>query len=160
MLAASGKTDSNPKDESKLREILQRLCPEAVKACTGSALSLSFDQWAEQVLATHVKQQPQISNSHKATQSASSPSAQQSNNSHSNKANGSRSTSSSVCSSPGGGDGISTISSAGDCDKSELLKENTMLRIRIDELTQLARKTVSSNDVKCIHRHQFKKKNT
>lgn len=122
------------KDQNQMRDLFQRLCPEAVKACAGTALSVSFDQWVEQVLATHIKQQQvSTSSSHKSTQSNShSPSANQ--NSH---ANGSRSSgSSSDSTSP------SVVDTSGN-DKAELLKENSILRIRIDELTKLARKTVS-----------------
>ncbi|XP_073827305.1 SMC superfamily domain-containing protein aluminum tubes isoform X4 [Musca autumnalis] len=133
------------KDQKQLRDLLQRLCPEAVKACAGTALSVSFDQWVEQVLSTHVKQQQQqqqVSSSHKSTQSSTNNShnsppppslkQQQQNSTH---ANGSRSSSSSVSSSPGSGD------NSNDTEKSELLKENSLLRVRIDELTKLARKT-------------------
>ncbi|XP_023308549.2 kinectin isoform X1 [Lucilia cuprina] len=126
------------KDQKHMRDLLQRLCPEAVKACAGTALSVSFNQWVEQVLTTHVKQQQQqqqISSSHKSTQSNSlqSPSAPQNSHNNANSANGSRSNSSSVSTSPGGENTVS--------NNSELLKENSILRIRIDELTKLARKT-------------------
>ncbi|XP_075145878.1 SMC superfamily domain-containing protein aluminum tubes isoform X2 [Haematobia irritans] len=128
----TGHSDVNAKDQKHMRDLFQRLCPEAAKACAGTALSVPFDQWAEQVLSTHIKQQQVSSSNHKSTQSSynsHSPSATQ--NSH---ANGSRSSSSSISSSPGGGD-------SNDIDRSELLKENSILRIRIDELTKLAKKT-------------------
>ncbi|XP_061396965.1 ribosome-binding protein 1 [Musca vetustissima] len=141
--AKTGKASTDAaKDEKQLRVLLQRLCPEAVKACAGTALSVTFDQWVEQVLSTHIKQQQlqqQVSSSHKSTQSSNShnsppppPSHQNQNSAH---ANGSRSSSSSVSSSPGSGDNNN------DTEKSELLKENSILRVRIDELTKLARKT-------------------
>lgn len=53
--AVTIKPDSKS-EQKQIREILERLYPEAVKANAGSALSLSFDQWVEQVLATHIKQ--------------------------------------------------------------------------------------------------------
>ncbi|XP_058974215.1 kinectin-like isoform X2 [Musca domestica] len=137
--SASGHTDV-AKDQKQLRDLLQRLCPEAVKACAGTALSVTFDQWVEQVLSTHIKQQQQqqqVSSSHKSTQSSNnshnSPPSLNQNSTHA--ANGSRSSSSSVSSSPGSGDNNN------DTEKSELLKENSILRVRIDELTKLARKT-------------------
>lgn len=118
-----------------MRDLFQRLCPEAVKACSAAALSVSFDQWVEQVLSTHIKQQQQqVNSSHKSTQSTNSHSP--SSVPHNSHANGSRSSSSSISSSPGGDNN-------NDTDRSELLKENSILRIRIDELTTLARKTVS-----------------
>ncbi|KAM7364571.1 SMC superfamily domain-containing protein aluminum tubes isoform 2-T2 [Cochliomyia hominivorax] len=133
-----GSVAETSKDQKHMHDLLQRLCPEAVKVCSGIALSLSFNEWVEQVLTTHVKQQQQVSSSHKSTQSNNlqSPSATQ--NSHRNAANGSRSNSSSVSTSPGGGEEITILS---DSEKHNLLKENSILRIRIDELTKLARKT-------------------
>ncbi|XP_065354877.1 kinectin isoform X1 [Calliphora vicina] len=136
--ALGGGVAESGKDQKHMRDLLQRLCPEAVKACAGTALSVSFNQWIEQVLTTHVKQQQQISSSHKSTQSNSlqSPSAPQNSHNNANSANGSRSNSSSVSTSPGGENAVSSNS-----EKNELLKENSILRIRIDELTKLARKT-------------------
>uniref|UniRef100_A0A1I8QD55 Ribosome-binding protein 1 n=1 Tax=Stomoxys calcitrans TaxID=35570 RepID=A0A1I8QD55_STOCA len=135
LLSAAGKTgktvysDAGAKDQKHMRDLFQRLCPEAVKACAGTALTVPFDQWAEQVLLTYIKQQ-QVSSSHKSTQSSNSHSPSINQHSH---ANGSRSSSSSISSSPGG--------DINDMDRSELLKENSILRIQIDELTKLARKT-------------------
>lgn len=131
-----GFTDAG-KDQKQMRDLIQRLCPEAVKACAGTALSVSFNQWVEQVLTAHIKQQQQVSSSHKSTQSTNSshsPSTPQ--NSHNLNANGSRSSSSSSSNSPG-----AESSAGGNSDKTEILKENSILRIRIDELTKLARKT-------------------
>ncbi|XP_037925169.1 ribosome-binding protein 1 isoform X3 [Hermetia illucens] len=42
--------------EDRLRELLQRLFPDAVASSAGSALSLSFDQWIEQVISTHINE--------------------------------------------------------------------------------------------------------
>ena len=147
MFAATSKaTTSGGKDEKHMRDLLQRLCPEAVKACAGTALSVSFNQWVEQVLTTLIKQQQQqqqqqqVSSSHKSTQSNSlqNPSAPQNSHNNSNSANGSRRSSSSASNSPHVDNTLlSSIS------ENELLKENSILRIRIDELTRLARKTVS-----------------
>lgn len=126
-------------DQQNLRDVLQRLCPEAVKACAGTALSVSLNQWVEQVLTAHIKHQQQISSSHKSTQSNSShsPSEPQHTPNNVNNANGTRSSSSSSSIGPAG-----DSSAVNTGDKTELLKENSILRIRIDELTQLARKTV------------------
>lgn len=148
MLAVSskptlGSNEETGKNQKNMRDLLQRLCPEAVKACAGTALSVSLNQWLEEVLITHIKQlqQQQVSSSHKSTQSNSlqSPSTPQ-QNSHidANPANGSRSSSSSASNSPGGENTV-----LNNDDKHELLTENSILRIRIDELTKLARKTVS-----------------
>lgn len=147
MLAVSAKPTMGAgvdtgKDAKHMRDLLQRLCPEAVKACAGTALSVSFNEWVEQVLTTHVKQQQQqVSSSHKSTQSNSLQSPSTPQNSHKVAANGSRSTSSSVSTSPGGGEQQNSV--LNNSEKNELLKENSILRIRIDELTKLARKTVS-----------------
>lgn len=160
LLAATAKpgVSGGVADQEHMRDLLQRLCPDAVKACAGTALSVSFNQWVEQVLSTHIKQQQQVSSSHKSTQSTSSHSPSTPQNSHNNinNANGSRSSSSSTANSPGG------ESSAGSSsDPTELLKENSILRIRIDELTKLARKTVSfihknkSNDAKLQQNSAF-----
>ena len=147
MLTATSKAvTGGGKDEKHMRDLLQRLCPEAVKACAGTALSVSFNQWVEQVLTTLIKQQQQqqqqqqqVSSSHKSTQSNSlqNPSAPQNSHNNSNSANGSRRSSSSASNSPHVENALlSSIS------ENELLKENSILRIRIDELTRLARKTV------------------
>ncbi|KAL5273681.1 hypothetical protein ACFFRR_000438 [Megaselia abdita] len=48
----SGKKSS---DEQKLRQLFERICPEAVKKHANSALSSPFDQWVEQVLTTHTE---------------------------------------------------------------------------------------------------------
>lgn len=119
-------------DHRQMRDLLQRLCPDAVKVCASTALSVSFNQWLEQVLTTHFKLQ-QVSSSHKSTQSnslQSSSAPQQNSHSSRHSANSSRSTD-------------SCVKDVENSEKRELLKENSILRIRIDELTQLAKKTVS-----------------
>ncbi|XP_037891992.1 ribosome-binding protein 1 isoform X2 [Glossina fuscipes] len=123
--------------EKHLRQLLQRLYPEAVKSCAQTALSDTLEQWIEQVMTAHVsqqwqRQQAQVSSSHKSTQSSSSnhhpssPSAVQ----NSQNGNGSRSNSPSRISTAMGGNS----------DHDALLKENKLLHTRVDELLQLATK--------------------
>ncbi|KAL9871559.1 SMC superfamily domain-containing protein aluminum tubes isoform 1-T1 [Glossina fuscipes fuscipes] len=131
----------NVKDDARaekhLRQLLQRLYPEAVKSCAQTALSDTLEQWIEQVMTAHVsqqwqRQQAQVSSSHKSTQSSSSnhhpssPSAVQ----NSQNGNGSRSNSPSRISTAMGGNS----------DHDALLKENKLLHTRVDELLQLATK--------------------
>uniref|UniRef100_A0A1A9ZY43 Ribosome receptor lysine/proline rich domain-containing protein n=1 Tax=Glossina pallidipes TaxID=7398 RepID=A0A1A9ZY43_GLOPL len=125
--------------EKHMRQLFQRLYPEAVKSCAQTALSGTLEQWIEQVITVHVsqqwqRQQAQVSSSHKSTQSSSSssnhhpssPSAVQ----NSQNGNGSRSNSPSRVSTAMGGNS----------DHDALLKENKLLHTRVDELLQLATK--------------------
>uniref|UniRef100_A0A1B0GDT7 Ribosome-binding protein 1 n=1 Tax=Glossina morsitans morsitans TaxID=37546 RepID=A0A1B0GDT7_GLOMM len=125
--------------EKHMRQLFQRLYPEAVKSCAQTALSGTLEQWIEQVISVHVsqqwqRQQAQVSSSHKSTQSSSSssnhhpssPSAVQ----NSQNGNGSRSNSPSRVSTAMGGNS----------DHDALLKENKLLHTRVDELLQLATK--------------------
>ncbi|XP_017848279.1 putative uncharacterized protein DDB_G0271606 isoform X2 [Drosophila busckii] len=126
-------TSSSAKaEQQRIRELYQRLYPQAVKVHAATALNASFDEWLEQVLATYVKQQMPVipRGSHKSTQSSetansSSSSSSDHNNTHNNiSSNNSNSNSKS--------------SSA---EQEELHTQNLKLRKRNDELTQLVTKT-------------------
>lgn len=145
-----GGASSAKSEQERIRGLYQRLYPDAVKAQSGNALQASFDQWLEQVLATHVKQQQEklrqklelekpekqsSSSSHKSTQSNSSSSSSSNHNSsiHNNIISSNNSSSN------------SQSSSATVAEQQELHKQNLQLRECNDKLTQLVTKTVSRN---------------
>lgn len=131
-------TNSAKAEQQRIRELYQRLYPAAVKAHAASALNSSFEEWLQQVLATHIKQQQLAataaaiaSSSNKSTQSSNSDSSISSDhNSSHNNINSNNSNSSSKF-------------SASAAEQQELHTQNLKLRKRNDELTQLVTKTVS-----------------
>uniref|UniRef100_A0A0K8WED3 Ribosome-binding protein 1 n=1 Tax=Bactrocera latifrons TaxID=174628 RepID=A0A0K8WED3_BACLA len=139
-------------DEKHVREIFQRLYPEAVKACASTALSVSFEQWVEQVLASQLKlaavNKAGNSSSNKSTQSNTNSSSSNhtssshtNNNSHNDNLINSNNRISSNSSGDGGNSG-----NGNDVDAVELRLQNTQLRAKVDELTKLVKKTVSKNN--------------
>ncbi|XP_017463221.1 PREDICTED: rho GTPase-activating protein gacZ-like, partial [Rhagoletis zephyria] len=146
-------------EEKHIREIFQRLYPEAAKACASTALSASFEQWVEQVLATQLKlttaSKAASSSSNKSTQSSSSnssssnhtPSTHTNNNSHNDNLTNN---SNNRISNNSTGDGESSGSGGGgnDIDAVELRLQNTQLRAKVDELTKLVTKTVSQHRIR------------
>lgn len=132
-----GSASSAKSEQQRIRDLYLRLYPDAVKAQSGNALQASFDQWLEQVLTTHVKQQQdklqkQISSSNKSTQSNSSSSSNH-NSTHNNI---SSNNSSSNSQSP-------SAATSSVAEQKELQKQNLQLRECNDKLTQLVTKTVS-----------------
>jgi len=138
-----GSASSAKSEQQRIRELYQRLYPEAVKAQSGNALQASFDQWLEQVLATHVKQQQDklrqkleaekpekqsSSSSHKSTQSNNNSSSNHNNSTHNNISSNNSSSNSQ--------------SSSAAAEQQELHKQNLQLRECNDKLTQLVTKTV------------------
>lgn len=126
-----------------MREIFQRLYPEAVKVCASTALSVSFEQWVEQVLATQLKlaavNKATISSSNKSTQSnTNSSSSERTSSSHTNN-NSHRNNCISSSSSRDG----ETSGNGNDVDAVQLRLQNNQLRAKVDELTKLVKKTVS-----------------
>ena len=129
-------TTDPPKDQQQIRELFQRLYPDAVESCAGTALTLSFEQWIEQVVATCIK---------KSTTSSSNKSTQSNNNSSSNHSQTNES------SSPQGNSELEPAEhnvdrgrSEDDEDNAEVQKlrlQNAQLRANIDELTSLVKKT-------------------
>ncbi|XP_037956395.1 ribosome-binding protein 1-like [Teleopsis dalmanni] len=156
---SANSTDSSSKDQKQIRELFQRLYPEAVKASAASALSTPFDQWIEQVLTTHVKQSiskasTTTSNSNKSTQSNSTNSnSNHSNsihNSHNNNltnselgtVNNNNNENDNDNSRINNNSSSSNSSSSGDsAEVQNLHKQNAQLRSQIDELTKLVTKT-------------------
>lgn len=143
MAANGGGSASSAKSEQqRIRDLYQRLYPDAVKAQSGNALQASFDQWLEQVLATHVKQQQdklrqkldaeksekQSSSSHKSTQSSNSSSSNH-NSTHNNISSNNSS---------------SNSQSSSAAEQQELHKQNLQLRECNDKLTQLVTKTTNT----------------
>ncbi|XP_011193454.1 interaptin isoform X2 [Zeugodacus cucurbitae] len=143
-------------DEKHVREIFQRLYPEAVKASASTALSVSFEQWVEQVLATQLK----LAAANKATGSSSNKSTQSNSNSSSSNHTSSSHTNNnshndnlinsnnriSSNSSDGGSSGTGN-----DVDAVELRLQNIQLRAKVDELTKLVKKT--SNTLSALEGH-------
>lgn len=124
-------------EQQRIRELYQRLYPDAVKAHAASALSTSFEEWLQQVLATHIKQQQAAAaaaaatnSSNKSTQSNSSSSSDHNSSSHNNISSNNSNSNSKF--------------SASAAEQQELHTQNLKLRKRNDELTQLVTKTVSS----------------
>ncbi|XP_017023556.1 ribosome-binding protein 1 isoform X1 [Drosophila kikkawai] len=143
-----GSANSAKSEQERIRGLYQRLYPDAVKAQAGNALQASFDQWLEQVLTTHVKQQQEklrqklelekpgkqpSSSSHKSTQSNSSSSSSSNHNSsiHNNISSNNSSSN-------------SQSSSAAVAEQQELHKQNLQLRECNDKLTQLVTKTTNT----------------
>ncbi|XP_050316634.1 nucleoprotein TPR isoform X2 [Bactrocera neohumeralis] len=144
-------------DEKHVREIFQRLYPEAVKACASTALSVSFEQWVEQVLASQIKlaavNKAASSSSNKSTQSNTNSSnsnhtssSHTNNNSHNDNLINSNNRISSNSSGDGGSSG-----NGNDVDAVELRLQNTQLRAKVDELTKLVKKT--SNTLSALEGH-------
>uniref|UniRef100_A0A034VEN1 Ribosome-binding protein 1 n=3 Tax=Endopterygota TaxID=33392 RepID=A0A034VEN1_BACDO len=144
-------------DEKHVREIFQRLYPEAVKACASTALSVSFEQWVEQVLASQLKlaavNKAASSSSNKSTQSNTNSSnsnhtssSHTNNNSHNDNLINSNNRISSNSSGDGGSSG-----NGNDVDAVELRLQNTQLRAKVDELTKLVKKT--SNTLSALEGH-------
>jgi len=138
-----GSASSAKSEQQRIRELYQRLYPEAVKAQSGNALQASFDQWLEQVLATHVKQQQDklrqkleaekpekqsSSSSHKSTQSNNNSSSNHNNSTHNNISSNNSSSNSQ--------------SSSAAAEQQELHKQNLQLRECNDKLTQLVTKNL------------------
>ncbi|XP_023170984.2 ribosome-binding protein 1 isoform X2 [Drosophila hydei] len=129
-------TNSAKAEQQRIRDLYQRLYPAAVKAHAASALNSSFEEWLQQVLATHIKQQQlaaaaaaATNSSNKSTQSSNSDSSISSDhNSSHNNINSNNSNSSSKF-------------SASAAEQQELHTQNLKLRKRNDELTQLVTKT-------------------
>ncbi|KAH8280062.1 hypothetical protein KR018_002656, partial [Drosophila ironensis] len=136
-LNGGGTASSAKSEQQRIRDLYLRLYPDAVKAQAGSALQASFDQWLEQVLATHVKQQAEklqkqsSSSSHKSTQSNSSSSSNHNNSTHNN-----------ISSNNSSSNRQSPSADALAVEKQELHKQNLQLRECNDKLTQLVTKTV------------------
>ncbi|XP_070073931.1 interaptin isoform X2 [Drosophila takahashii] len=141
----AGSASSAKSEQQRIRDLYQRLYPEAVKAQSGNAQQASFDQWLEHVLATHVKQQQdklrqkleaekpekQSSNSsHKSTQSNNSSSSNH-NSTHNNISSNNSSSN-------------SQSSAAAAAEQQELHKQNLQLRECNDKLTQLVTKTTNT----------------
>ncbi|XP_036329895.1 ribosome-binding protein 1 isoform X2 [Rhagoletis pomonella] len=159
---ANAATTVSAFEEKHIREIFQRLYPEAAKACASTALSASFEQWVEQVLATQLKlttaSKAAGSSSNKSTQSSSSnssssnhtPSTHTNNNSHNDNLTNN---SNNRISNNSTGDGESSGSGGGgnDIDAVELRLQNTQLRAKVDELTKLVTKT--SNTLSALEGH-------
>ncbi|KQS38863.1 putative uncharacterized protein DDB_G0271606 isoform X2 [Drosophila erecta] len=138
-----GSASSAKSEQQRIRDLYQRLYPDAVKAQSGNALQASFDQWLEQVLATHVKQQQdklrqkldaeksekQSSSSHKSTQSNNSSSSNHNNSTHNNISSNNSS---------------SNSQSSSVAEQQELHKQNLQLRECNDKLTQLVTKTTNT----------------
>ncbi|KRG01328.1 ribosome-binding protein 1 isoform X2 [Drosophila mojavensis] len=121
-------------EQQRIRELYQRLYPDAVKAHAASALSTSFEEWLQQVLATHIKQQQAAAaaaaatnSSNKSTQSNSSSSSDHNSSSHNNISSNNSNSNSKF--------------SASAAEQQELHTQNLKLRKRNDELTQLVTKT-------------------
>ncbi|XP_037710677.1 putative uncharacterized protein DDB_G0271606 isoform X2 [Drosophila subpulchrella] len=140
-----GSASSAKSEQQRIRDLYQRLYPEAVKAQSGNALQASFDQWLEQVLATHVKQQQDklrhkleaekpekqsSSSSHKSTQSNNNSSSNHNNSTHNNISSNNSSSNSQ--------------SSSAAAEQQELHKQNLQLRECNDKLTQLVTKTTNT----------------
>ncbi|XP_014094021.2 kinectin isoform X2 [Bactrocera oleae] len=155
--APANTTTVSANDEKHVREIFQRLYPEAVKACASTALSVSFEQWVEQVLATQLKlaavNKVTSSSSNKSTQSNSNSSSSNhtssshtNNNSHNDNLINSNNRISSNSSGDGGSSGNDN-----DVDAVELRLQNSQLRAKVDELTKLVKKT--SNTLSALEGH-------
>ncbi|XP_012158949.1 ribosome-binding protein 1 isoform X2 [Ceratitis capitata] len=144
-------------EEKHVREIFQRLYPEAVKACASTALSASFEQWVEQVLDTQLKltapPKSPGNSSNKSTQMSSSSinnataSAHTNNSSHNDNLNNNDNR----ISTDSSGVGDSSSGSANDVDATDLRLQNTQLRAKVDELTKLVTKT--SNTLSALEGH-------
>ncbi|XP_017046949.1 putative uncharacterized protein DDB_G0271606 isoform X2 [Drosophila ficusphila] len=137
-----GSASSAKSEQQRIRDLYQRLYPDAVKAQSGNALQASFDQWLEQVLATHVKQQQdklrqKIEAEKPEKQSSSSHKSTQSNNSSSSNHNSTHNNISSNNSS-------SNSQSSSAAEQQELHKQNLQLRECNDKLTQLVTKTTNT----------------
>ncbi|XP_043651683.1 putative uncharacterized protein DDB_G0271606 isoform X2 [Drosophila teissieri] len=134
-----GSANSAKSEQQRIRDLYQRLYPDAVKAQSGNALQASFDQWLEQVLSTHVKQQQdklrqKLDAEQSEKQSSSSHKSTQSNNSSSSNHNSTHNNISSNNSS-------SNSQSSSAVEQQELHKQNLQLRECNDKLTQLVTKT-------------------
>ncbi|XP_017118955.1 ribosome-binding protein 1 isoform X1 [Drosophila elegans] len=137
-----GSASSAKSEQQRIRDLYQRLYPDAVKAQSGNALQASFDQWLEQVLSTHVKQQQDVLRqkleAEKAEkQSSSSHKSTQSNNSSSSNHNSTHNNISSNNSS-------SNSQSSSAAEQQELHKQILQLRECNDKLTQLVTKTTNT----------------
>ncbi|XP_032576773.1 ribosome-binding protein 1 isoform X1 [Drosophila sechellia] len=137
-----GSASSAKSEQQRIRDLYQRLYPDAVKAQSGNALQASFDQWLEQVLATHVKQQQdklrqKLDAEKSEKQSSSSHKSTQSNNSSSSNHNSTHNNISSNNSS-------SNSQSSSAVEQQELHKQNLQLRECNDKLTQLVTKTTNT----------------
>ncbi|EDV93783.1 ribosome-binding protein 1 isoform X1 [Drosophila grimshawi] len=144
-LRAAATTGSIKAEQQRIRELYQRLYPDAVKAHAATALNASFDEWLEQVLLTHIKQQQQqqpaaaISSSNKSTQSNNNSSSSSSDH---NSTSSSSSTHNNISSNNSNSNSKSFSSSSGSAvEQQELHTQNLKLRKRNDELTQLVTKT-------------------
>ncbi|XP_039489797.1 putative uncharacterized protein DDB_G0271606 isoform X2 [Drosophila santomea] len=136
-----GSASSAKSEQQRIRDLYQRLYPDAVKAQSGNALQASFDQWLEQVLATHVKLQQdklrQKLDTEQSEKQSSSHKSTQSNNSSSNNHNSTHNNISSNNSS-------SNSQSSSAVEQQELHKQNLQLRECNDKLTQLVTKTTNT----------------
>lgn len=122
-------------DEQKLRQLFERICPEAVKKHANSALSSSFDQWVEQVLTTHTEL-------NKTTSSSSSLSC--SNGDLSNNTNISNiSKSSSKAANGQNTEDLEKFTA----ENNNLKQEVAQLRAQNEELKKLVTNTVSFSDI-------------
>ncbi|KRF99870.1 uncharacterized protein Dwil_GK13790, isoform B [Drosophila willistoni] len=133
--ASSSSSSSVKSEQQRIRELYQRLYPDAVKLLAATALNASFDEWLEQVLATHIKQQQEkqttLSSSHKSTQSNNS-------NNISNNHSTTTTTSNPISSNN------SSLNSKSSIEQLELHKQNLQLRTCNDKLTQLVTKTTNT----------------
>ncbi|XP_052846296.1 putative uncharacterized protein DDB_G0271606 isoform X2 [Drosophila gunungcola] len=137
-----GSASSAKSEQQRIRDLYQRLYPDAVKAQSGNALQASFDQWLEQVLSTHVKQQQDVLRQKLEAekpekQSSSSHKSTQSNNSSSSNHNSTHNNISSNNSS-------SNSQSSSAAEQQELHKQILQLRECNDKLTQLVTKTTNT----------------
>ncbi|EDW95812.1 ribosome-binding protein 1 isoform X1 [Drosophila yakuba] len=136
-----GSASSVKSEQQRIRDLYQRLYPDAVKAQSGNALQASFDQWLEQVLTTHVKLQQdklrQKFDTELSEKQSSSHKSTQSNNSSSSNHNSTHNNISSYNSS-------SNSQSFFAVEQQELHKQNLQLRECNDKLTQLVTKTTNT----------------
>ncbi|XP_068153871.1 ribosome-binding protein 1 isoform X2 [Drosophila tropicalis] len=134
--SSSSSSSAVKSEQQRIRELYQRLYPDAVKLLAATALNASFDEWIEQVLSTHIKQQQEkekqttLSSSHKSTQS---------NNSNNISNNHSTTTTTNPISSNN-----SSLNSKSSTEQLELHKQNLQLRTCNDKLTQLVTKTTNT----------------
>uniref|UniRef100_A0A6P4ECE9 Ribosome-binding protein 1 isoform X1 n=1 Tax=Drosophila rhopaloa TaxID=1041015 RepID=A0A6P4ECE9_DRORH len=137
-----GSASSAKSEQQRIRDLYQRLYPDAVKSQSGNALQASFDQWLEQVLSTHVKQQQdklrqKLEAEKPEKQSSSSHKSTQSNNSSSSNHN-------STLNNISSNNNSSNSQSSSAAEQQELHKQNLQLRECNDKLTQLVTKTTNT----------------